>query len=256
MDAVEISNYRDHLVKSFSVIKNNQMVRRDCASISEYSGKISDLLKGFKNPHSWKLNIDPPWIIPIENDERYFERDQASLLLSGVLSVENSLLQMYTFVSSIILKSQGEGNAITQIPLEEYCEHKHIYKDRLIRRFHFDLAIGGEECSKPISHFQFGGKEIYNQYSYTLNPRIGIPRFPYPPVDFIILFDMMLRQFKTKIPSSFYDSKDWVHCVKQSENFRLKCYYEIIQRYFNPNTRTRKTLSGMFTQKEFFQAIL
>ena len=68
---------------------------------------------------------------------------------------------------------------------------------------------------KPISHFQFGGKEPNKQYVHSLNPRIGIPRIPYPPIDFIILFNMMLRQFKTKITSRFYDNREWIYCVKK-----------------------------------------
>ena len=148
------------------------------------------------------------------------------------------------------MKSQNVNNALTQIPLEDYCEHKHVYKDRLIRRFHFDLATGTSEDNKPVSHFQFGGNEYTNQYLYSLNPRIGIPRIPYPPIDFIILFDMMLRQFKTKIHSNFYDSGDWVSCVKISEKYRLKAYYEAVQKYFG--AKSRKPLTGMLSTDNFF----
>jgi hypothetical protein len=250
LDKADIPGYRDHLVKSFSCISGNQIIRRDCPSISQLSGKISDLLKAFKNPLNWKLNIDPPWIIPIENDDRYFSKDEASLLLSGVLTVDNSTFQKYTFVTSIILKSQNTDKTTIQIPIEEYCENKHIYKDRLVRRFHFDLTTDKREASKPLSHFQFGGKECSSQYSYALNPRIGIPRIPYPPIDFIVLLDMMLRQFKTKIGRNFYDSKDWIRCVKNSEDYRLKAYYGVIQKYFD--AKTRKPLTSMFSEEEFF----
>ncbi|XES76121.1 MAG: hypothetical protein ACBZ72_08000 [Candidatus Bathyarchaeia archaeon] len=251
MNEAELTSYRKHLIKSFSCIKGNPTIQRNCSEISILSGTIIDTLKELRDPKNWSLKIDPPWKIPIENDDRYFSQNEAILMLSGILSVENLNFQMYSFVSSIVLKSQKNNDAqITQIPLEDYCEHKHIHKDRLVRRFHFDLAIGENQDNKPVSHFQFGGKEYTNQYPYSLNPKIGIPRIPYPPIDFIILFDMMLRQFKTKIPNSFYDSKDWVSCVKVSEEYRMKAYYEAVVKYFG--VKSRKPLSEMLSADTFF----
>lgn len=251
MNPDDIPDYRDHLIKSFSCISSHPIIRTNCPHITFYSGKIRDALKDFRDPTTWKLSVDPPWAIPILDDGRHFSKDEASLLLSGILTVEDSVFGMYTFVSSILFKSVN-NQAVTQIPLEEYAEHRHIYKDRLVRRFHFDLATGNNDTNKPLSHVQFGGNDRgCTQYTYALSPRIGIPRIPYPPIDFIILFDMMLRQFKTKIHSGFYDSKEWINCVKKSEEMRIKEYYDLIEKYFN-NDNHRKTLSSLYCEDTFF----
>ena len=250
LDAGDIPEYRNHLVKAFSYIRSNPTVLRGCPHIAQLSGNISNILRDFNNPQKWKLDVDPAWVIPIESDGRNFEENEALLVLSGIMTVNNSKFEMYTFVSSIVLVSENADDANNQIPFEDYCEHKHIYRDRLTRRFHFDLAARQNGDTKPRSHFQFGGKEQKSHYIYSLNPRISIPRIPYPPIDFIILFDMMLRQFRTRIRSRFYDSKEWINLVKKSESYRLKSYYDLIQNYFTHSHR--KPLSDKFSDEKFF----
>ena len=99
MEETDFAAYRDHLIKSFYCIKGNPTIQKSCSEISILSGTISDTLKEYKDPKNWKLSIDPAWKIPIENDDRYFNQNEAILMLSGILSVENLKFQMYSFVS-------------------------------------------------------------------------------------------------------------------------------------------------------------
>ena len=57
LDVSDIPRYREHLIKSFSCIKGNQIIRANCSTISNLSAKISDTLKDFKDPKKWKLTI-------------------------------------------------------------------------------------------------------------------------------------------------------------------------------------------------------
>jgi hypothetical protein len=251
LNPADVLKYQNHLIKAFSYITNNPTIKRCCNDISILSGKIRDSLNTMKKSNKWFVSISPPWKIPIQDDGKCFQTNQAFLSLSGILSVENSEFQLHSFVSSIVLEGVKATSAVTQIPISDYCEYKHVYKDRLIRRFHFDLATGKDK-NKPLSHLQFGGKLYYSKYAYPLNPKIGLPRIPYPPIDFIILFDMMVRQFNTKITSNFYDNKDWVNIVKTSESFRLESYYSEIQKYFRGNFR-HKPLTAAFIENERFK---
>ncbi len=237
MDEANIVNYKNHLKRAFRHISTNKKIQRECGEIGQFSNNIYGLLDESRDDE-WSFGINPPWIIPIEKDRRNFDQGEAKLMLSGLMHVENHEFTMYSFVSSIIINARENPGAITSIPLEELSECNHVYTDRLIRRFHFDLATGEDKKNKPISHFQFGGNDrFYTAPNYFLNKKYGLPRVPYPPIDFIIMFDMIVRQFKTKIDGRFYNDSSWVKIVQKSEDYRLRDYYRKIFTYFEKRPR-------------------
>jgi len=214
-------DYKKHLEKCFKYISNNPDINAKCYDISGHAKSIFSKLKSYKSAINWSLLIEPPWKIPIENDKN-FRNHSAYLLISGIMEVRDLKFTRYSFSVCIV-----KGNNI-------------------IRRFHFDVGTGSTGILKPICHMQYGGKahELNSDpnLNYHLDPSIEKPRFPFPPIDFILLLDLLLRQFNTTLGKKFIEERNWKRLVKESERYRLQNYYFQIHRYFNNINNKRHTL--------------
>jgi len=251
MERDKYGEYKQHLKNAFLFIARDRQIQLNTPHLRNYASRLASQL-GEGNDDNWLLSINPPWNLDIQNDQRSFQENEAYLLLSGVINVTNSDFGFYSIVASIVFKKQVDSStSMLMIPYSEYGECNHLYTDRLSRRFHFDLATGKDKKNKPLSHIQFGGNEtIFPSTNYHLNPRVEIPRIPYPPLDFIIMFDMILRQFKTKLNTKFYNNQGWVDIVKTSEQFRLINYYTNITNYLS--SRRKFTLSEKLCDENDF----
>jgi len=190
---------------------------------------------------SWGLRIDPPWAIDIVEDNYFCETRAAYLLVGGAIEVDDFCFRRYNFSVSIVRNSQSSVKS--KRLFLSCCEKRYNKESRIVRRFHFDTGEGTPENYENSSHMQFGGlcdrdkiavmeKENASLH-YCLDNLIDIPRFPYPPIDIIVLLDILLRQFKTSIDRSFVETRSWLELVNRSEDFRLKAYYTKINEYFN-----------------------
>jgi len=213
--------YKDHLEVFFEYIFNNRDINEKYYPITGYAKSIYNKLKNYRDDANWSLSIEPPWIIPIEGDENFRNRS-AYLLISGKVGVKNSEFTFYSFSLCIVIDN------------------------RIARRFHFDVATGSSKIPKPKCHMQYGGKafEVSSlpHLNYDLDPWIEKPRFPFPPLDFILLLDLIFRQFGTSIGHKFVEERFWKKLVKDSERLRLNDYYYQIHHYFNNLKAEKRTL--------------
>lgn len=213
--------YKNHLQVFFEYIFNNGDINVKCPQISGYAKRIFSKLKSYKDDANWSLSIDPPWIISIENDKDFRNRS-AYLLISGKVEVRNAAFTFYSFSVCIVIDS------------------------KIVRRFHFDVDTGISTILKPKCHMQYGGKAFEQNFmpdlNYSVDPGIKKPRFPFPPIDIILLLDLALRQFGTSIGQKFVEEAFWKSLVKQSERIRLNDYYYQIQQYFDNLNADKRTL--------------
>lgn len=214
-------DYKRHLEKCFQYISNNPDICANCFHLSGHARSVYSKLRGFAGAANWSFSIDPPWMIPLKQDAD-FRHHEAYLLVSGLTEVEDSNFSRYSFAVSIVTD------------------------DRIARRFHFDVATEIGRLPKPISHMQYGGDShearSYTYLSYPLDPSIKKPRFPFPPIDFVLLFDLLLRQYNTSIGRKYVEEPQWRKFVKNSERFRLERYYRQIHRYIVNLNREKTTL--------------
>ncbi|MFX0091846.1 MAG: hypothetical protein ACFFBD_08805 [Candidatus Hodarchaeota archaeon] len=214
-------DYKNHLQTFFQYLYNNGDVNAKCPQISGYAKRIFNKLKSYSDNANWALSIDPPWAISLEDDEDFLNRS-AYLLISGKIIVENSMFTFYSFSVSVVMDSD------------------------IIRRFHFDVDTGIKKILKPKCHVQYGGKahekNSMPHLNYLINPEIKKPRFPFPPLDIILLLDLTTRQFVTSLGKKFVKESFWKNLVKKSERARLNEYYNQILQYFNNLNTDKLTL--------------
>lgn len=98
---------------------------------------------------------------------------------------------------------------------------------RVIMRFHFDLKP--DEANEPIFHFHVGGR-IYDDADKFcwISERIETPRFPYQPMDLILVTEFILRNFfqaDEKAQKLLIDPA-WRKLVIGSQDCFVKGYYK------------------------------
>jgi len=215
-------------------------------AIPSYSISLYSMLKD-ADDDSWFLSIDPAWIVPIKEDD-YFGNG-AYLIIGGEIQVDEREFKKYNFYFSIVRSSHSSEESKNRYL--SCCEKRTCIKKkgRIVRRFHFDTGKGIPETLEARSHLQFGGicheEQAIREYEgvdvhYCLDNKIRIPRFPYPPIDIVVLLDILLRQFETSIDRSFLEKAEWVKLVRRSEDLRLQRYYSRINEYY----RRKKTEEG------------
>lgn len=254
--------YKGLLIRFLNYLFNSEEI----LNIPEHGIKIYEsvrsLLLELKGTNSdfWSLNINPPWSIPIIDDD-YFENYSAYLVLGGEIQVERNNFKSYNFFCSIIRGAYSSPEAKKKY--NSCCENGDFRECcRIVRRFHFDTSDGIPEKLEAKSHLQFGGicleEEAIKEYEkvdlhYCLDNKIEIPRLPYPPLGIIELLDILLRQFNTPIDRKFIEDSEWIYLVKQSEDFRLFRYYSIINNYYirkNKGVGKPKTLFETLCEKD------
>ncbi|MFB6186908.1 MAG: hypothetical protein ABEI86_08590, partial [Halobacteriaceae archaeon] len=114
------------------------------------------------------------------------------------------------------------------------CPVEHEDKWTVVRRFHFDIDSGGEGHEpKPVSHIQTGGNisdghGIYEDFHYC-RTELDKPRIQYPPMDIVLVLDLILDQYSNLISNR---DRDWKSLVSRSEETLWAPYYkEIGSRY-------------------------
>jgi len=254
-----ISDYKKHLMDAFFYIARDPTINK-CAGIAGSSFQVYGKLKSCPN-NSWTFQIIPPWIIPIMGKKGYFENDQATLVIGGEISVTDCIFSKYNFFVSIVRNHNNSENDRTY---DSCCEEQKKCVNRIVRRFHFDTGAGKEFTLETNSHIQFGGlcheKGAVEKYygkplHYCLDNKLDTPRIPHPPLDIILIFDLIIRQFETAVEREFVEKSEWINLVRGSEDFRLRKYYDQIEKYYKNKTakhsKYRKTLFETMCDKDF-----
>jgi len=97
---------------------------------------------------------------------------------------------------------------------------------RVMSRFHFDIkCTDTQRHLEPFSHFHIGGDSEGNEFCW-LHNKIEIPRFPNPPMDLILLSELILASFFPSQSQELRDDPFWKHLVKFSQNCFLKPYFD------------------------------
>lgn len=158
----------------------------------------------------------------------------------------------------VTCKLEGVGNTIQKqnIQLRIWCLDDGIcYRDgldhpdlkgkierngnkRVILRFHFDQK--GAEVIKlePPYHLQIGGITRSDDENCWFPEGIDVPRFPFPPMDIILLCEFILMNFFQEEYREIRKKPEWKSLVRGSQDFFQKSYFEECLKCFNQGDDT------------------
>jgi len=106
---------------------------------------------------------------------------------------------------------------------------------RVILRFHFDLRNMEVKSPEPLYHLQVGGNPKDEENCW-IPKQIKVPRYPYPPMDLILLCELVLVNFFLKESEELRKDPEWESLVRKSQEMFLRPYLTTSMEYLKTGT--------------------
>ncbi|GAG59979.1 unnamed protein product [marine sediment metagenome] len=149
----------------------------------------------------------------------------------NIITKQNILLRLWSLDENLSYREEVDSPKL-KAELE-----RNIWK-RVILRFHFDLKEPNGKQLEPEYHFHVGGRYRTNDENCWLPEQIDVPRFPYPPMDFILMCEFLLINFFPKESEKLRKKPEWKSLVRKSQDMFLKPYYDICMKYLKDQNET------------------
>ncbi len=93
---------------------------------------------------------------------------------------------------------------------------------RVLLRCHFDLANPDQQG--PKYHLQYGGNPRDEEFCW-FPKQVRLPRIPYPPMDLILVCQLVATNFFWDEYGEFHDTPEWKGALTRSQEHLLRTYY-------------------------------
>lgn len=263
----------EHFINSIEVLTTIRAFKKELFP-KGFGGKIEkglfnqrdNLASSNLNEGSWYFEISPNLQLRLSDfDEKEgktaFIRDkegEAIAVVGGKVVVNDGEFKQINFNLSLILKEKSHDDHLTTDKIcnvQSCCLGEYSDEWRVVRRFSFDFNEGDRDIDgAPVSHLEYGRKfqkgktEGLNTPHYCLDRSILKPRIPYPPMDFVLLLDMLFDQYNNL---SRAKTKEWVSIVRDSERLFLRQYYQNLSEYFGDRDFNKKLMYFLENPNEF-----
>lgn len=108
---------------------------------------------------------------------------------------------------------------------------------RVMVRFHFDRRAKHVTRPEPIYHLQVGGVALENENCW-FPKQLDIPRFHFPPMDIVLLCELVLMNLFHKSSRNLREKPEWKKLVMKSQNAFQGSYFNKFYSYVNSTTNT------------------
>lgn len=100
---------------------------------------------------------------------------------------------------------------------------KNALTERVMARFHFEEAV--LDTPEPPYHMHIGGLAKANEFCW-LHPKIDVPRFPFPPMDLVLMCELVGANFYPQTYRKIRNDSTWKGCILKSQDALLRRYFE------------------------------
>lgn len=244
----------DHSDLYSRLVSELEFLKTQPGNFNRNSDRIEKCLSELRNgaDDNWKLNIDPNWIIRIKVPEVVSRTDQSRdfaiedgwAVIGGIINVKHGEFTEYSLNLAFLAESDTENRG-QDINAPCCWRADHDDKWRVAKRYHFDIDPGnGSDESKPITHLQSRGKFddghlpgfLADQGVHYCATPLDKPRLAYPPMDPILLIQMVLDQYGC--PQQL-GTDHWPSEVMTSESKLWGRYYARIADHFGTDDRSQ-----------------
>lgn len=176
----------------------------------------------------WNFNFTPNWEFVIE-DGRDFPGDPGRAIVGADIAIREGEYQRCSFNMSILQKSRDFPSSAgrERVNQRACCAIDRAEKWTMVRRYQFDMDPGVQsEEQKPICHLQTGGNvggpgDFDGEFHYC-RASMKKPRIPHPPMDLILVLDLLFSQYENLREKR---DSDWLGLVERSERRLWKPFY-------------------------------
>jgi len=245
--------YIDHLIDTLEYLTLHTIIGRS-PDFQDYNMELASTLGTLRtikdaSRNKWELNFK--LVAALDSVDLCGQLGETDLFLGADIKSDedtriNQSIGAWLIYNPMEPVLQSNSHGMAQMESDEHS----VY-----RKFHFDHDMTLEEnadCHWPWTHLQYGGKckkdllpYEANKIKYNLHSCVDFPRLPSPPYDFVLIFDLFTRQFKSELSQIHLESK-WKKLVKKSEWLWLEKYYQTINDYF---VQTRPETLYEYSQK-------
>ncbi len=179
-----------------------------------------------------------------EDDPELKLRVDLSCLIQGIEEVTKSTfaIKKYNFEvrvwseeKDVIYRDDFDSEEIGRRIMDSGCK-------RVMSRFHFDIkCTDTRRHLEPFSHFHIGGDSEDHEFCW-LHNKIESPRFPHPPMDLILLSELILASFFHNESEDLRNDPFWKSMVHFSQEYFLKPYFNECSYVINNPDRVHSTL--------------
>lgn len=108
---------------------------------------------------------------------------------------------------------------------------------RVMVRFHFEPRVTHVTRPEPVYHLQVGGVALQDGNCW-FPKQLDIPRFHFPPMDIVLLCELVLVNLFHKNSRNLREKPEWKKLVVKSQNAFQRNYFNEFYSYVNSTTNT------------------
>jgi hypothetical protein len=179
-----------------------------------------------------------------KNDPELKLRVDISCSIQGIEELQEKVfsIKKYNFEvrvwsedENVIIRDDFDSEEIRKKIMESGCR-------RVMSRFHFDVKSSNTKRHlEPFSHFHIGGESEDQEFCW-LHNKIKIPRFPHPPMDLILLSELILASFFHDESEELRNDPFWKDMIRFSQDCFLKPYFTECNHVINNFDKDHSTL--------------
>jgi hypothetical protein len=202
-----------------------QLLTLSLIDYSQSNGVVdaASKLKAFGSNKTWHYSIErskPLMLIPVSN-----ARLNADIYPKVFIDIE---------VDEALIDQKGFALKALRLTLEIINKSN----GHLVHRSHVDLATcndQGRYQEGPIFHLQFGGKSG-EKISGPDVLKLREPRWLHPPMDLILISEMLIANFYSEQWNKLKNQKDWIALVVDSQMLCYKPFFDIANKNFTKDS--------------------
>jgi len=226
MNCKDIEKYHSSSMLRLRAIKDKKIISQDahdkllrCISV------IPNLKRTRLQKNDFQMSVsqeDP--IKLILKEHHVLSSIEISMDIKGKIEIEkpvvyeeyNILVRLLSDKKNISYREKLDSIQVGDKFKEEGCT-------RIIAQYHFDIKE--PDANEPFFHLHFGGKHTLDEMCWYPS-NIEEPRFPYPPMDIMLLMEFILQNYYPKESNGLRQTPEWKVIIKKSQNIFQKYYFE------------------------------
>lgn len=117
---------------------------------------------------------------------------------------------------------------------------------RVLVRYHFERRSQKVKKPEPIYHLQVGGHALEDENCW-FPKKLDIPRFHFPPMDIVLLCELVLVDFFPEESENLRKNPEWRSLVIKSQEYFQRRYLDNFHTYLSKESKSNTLLGHLLS---------
>lgn len=217
---------RPKLLGSYLTTQTRTNIQGKVAELRSIAGDV----RRARKPQVWAFSIPRDYPIQFIENHNRFQVDISGTIKGNGDSIEEvgSLLRVWSLNKNICYRARIDAQEVETLFDKT--------KRRVIIRFHFDRREKEVTSPEPIYHMQVGGVAHADENCWF--PNLEVPRLQFPPMDVILLSELVLVNFFHEDSRDLREKPEWKSLVIKSQEAFQHPYFDSFNSFVKSDTDT------------------